>query len=43
MAARHYRELFSGDDTIEADAAAMRVQTMVENVIAAVQAMGRKK
>lgn len=38
MAARHYRELFAGEDTIEADAAASRIQMMVEGVNAYLQA-----
>jgi hypothetical protein len=43
MAARHYRELFEGRDTIEADAAALRIQTMVEGVIAYLTALGNRK
>ena len=43
MAARHYRDLFSGADTIEADAAAMRIALMVERVNAFIEASGQKK
>jgi hypothetical protein len=43
MAARHYRELFAGLDTTEADAAAMRIQTFVESGIALITAIGQRK
>jgi hypothetical protein len=42
QAARHYRELFSGLDSIEADAAAMRIQTMVERVNAFIEGYGQQ-
>ena len=42
QAARHYRELFAGVDSIEADAAAMRIATMVERVNAVIEGMAQK-
>ncbi len=43
MAARHYRELASGADTPEADAAAMRIASFVEHGIALFEALGQRK
>jgi hypothetical protein len=41
-AASHYRALFRGDDTIEADAAALRINTFVESVLSFLGAMSRR-
>jgi len=42
-AARHYRQLFAGADSLEADAAALRIQTLVEGGIAFLTALGKKR
>jgi hypothetical protein len=38
VAARNYQALFRGEDSIEADVAAMRLDTCVERLIAFVEA-----